>query len=159
MAMEPVEANNQVEASSRESAPQQEQRADVLPQEYVSIATKYAGPIPPPSLLRGYKDIDESLPDRIFTEFEKNSAHIREQEHMALEASIKEKWQGQWMAFVVSMTLLAIMMYSLYTENYVFAGSSGVMYVGFIVVSFLSSKNVMITKHFPKQNDKTDTHQ
>lgn len=32
MAMEPVEANNQVEASSRESAPQQEQRADVLPQ-------------------------------------------------------------------------------------------------------------------------------
>lgn len=159
MAMEPVEANNQVEASSRESAPQQEQRADVLPQEYVSIATKYAGSIPPPSLLRGYKDIDESLPERIFTEFEKNSAHIREQERMALEASIKEKWQGQWMAFVVSMTLLAIMMYSLYTENYVFAGSSGVMYVGFIVVSFLSSKNVTITKHFPKQNDKTDTHQ
>lgn len=159
MAMEPVEANNQVEASSRESSPQQEQRADVLPQEYVSIATKYAGPIPPPSLLRGYKDIDESLPERIFTEFEKNSAHIREQERMALEASIKEKWQGQWMAFVVSMTLLAIMMYSLYTENYVFAGSSGVMYVGFIVVSFLSSKNVTITKHFPNRNDKTDTHQ
>lgn len=159
MAMEPAEANNQVESSSRESAPQQEQRTGVVAQEYVSVATKYAGPIPPPSLLRGYKDIDESLPDRIFTEFEKNSAHIREQERMALEASIKEKSHGQWMAFVVSMTLLAIMMYSLYTENYVFAGSSGVMYVGFIVVSFLSSKNVTITKHFPNRNDKTDTHQ
>lgn len=158
MAMEPVAANNQVEASSKES-PTQEQHTGVVSQEYVSVATKYAGPIPPPSLLRGYKDIDESLPNRIFTEFEKNSAHIREQERMALEASIKEKSHGQWMAFVVSMTLLAIMMYSLYTENYVFAGSSGVMYVGFIVVSFLSSKNVTITKHFPNRNDKIDTHQ
>lgn len=154
--MEPVKTDNQVEASSRKSPPQG-QHADVVAQEYVSVATKYAGPIPPPSLLRGYKDIDESLPDRIFTEFEKNSAHIREQERMALKASIKEKSQGQWMAFIVSMTLLAIMMYSLYTENYVFAGSSGIMYVSFIVVSFISSKNVPTAKHFPK-NDKTYTH-
>ena len=63
------------------------------------------------------------------------------------------------MAFVVSMTLLAIMMYSLYTENYVFAGSSVVMYVGFLVDRFLSSKDVTITKHFPNRTDKIDTHQ
>lgn len=156
MAMESTEVNNQVATPSDKSIPS-EQRTSAVAQEYVSVATKYTGPIPPPSLLRGYKDIDESLPDRIFTEFEKNSAHMREQERIALEASIKEKSHGQWMAFTVSMTLLAIILYSLYTENYVFAGSSSAMYVGFIVISFLSSKNVTITKHFPSHGNKTDT--
>lgn len=40
----------------------------------------YQGPLPLPSIMEGYKNIDSSFPERIMKEFEKNSDHIIERE-------------------------------------------------------------------------------
>ena len=117
------------------------------------ISTSYTGPIPPPAILKGYAAIKKDLPDRIFKEFEKNSEHMRKQDAKALEAQIAEKQRGQWMAFVISVLLLAVVLYSLYIGNYVFAGSSGLAYLAFLGISFLSTKNIAISGGMKKTNN------
>lgn len=117
------------------------------------ISTSYAGPIPHPTILKGYASIRKDLPERIFKEFEINSEHMRRQDVKALDAQIAEKQRGQWMAFIISVLLLAVVLYSLYIENYIFAGSSGLAYLVFLVIGFLSSKNVTISSSIIKQQD------
>lgn len=51
---------------------------------------EYSSPIPLPKILKGYKEVDPTFPERIMKEFEKNSEHARQQEQKALEAQIKE---------------------------------------------------------------------
>ena len=115
------------------------------------ISTSYTGPIPPPAILKGYAAIKKDLPDRIFKEFEKNSEHMRKQDARALEAQIAEKQRGQWMAFVISILLLAVVLYSLYIGNYIFAGSSGLAYLAFLGMSFLSRTNIAISGGIKKK--------
>lgn len=127
----------------RKSMPEEREPVSKMPRGAENnqlVSATYSGPIPPPSILQGYANIQSDLPDRIFKEFEKNSEHIRVQEKKALEAQISEKTRGQWMAFLISVLLLGILLYSLYIENYFFAGSSGVIYFIFLITSFYHQK-------------------
>lgn len=105
-------------------------------------AGMYQGPIPPPVIMEGYKNLDPSFPERIMSEFEKNSEHIRVMQEKAQDAEIAKDRRGQWMAFILTLLLLGIIGFSLYLGNMTFAGVGGLVFVVWVIKSF----NVKITK-------------
>lgn len=102
----------------------------------------YQGPIPPPVIMEGYRNLDASFPERIMNEFEKNSEHIRVMQEKAQDAEIAKDRRGQWMAFVLALLLLGIIASSLYLGNMTFAGVGGLVFIVWVIKSF----NVKITK-------------
>ena len=84
---------------------------DAIPH-IVEASEHYSAPIPHPTIMKGYAEIDASFPDRIFAEFEKNSEHFRKQEEAGLIAKIDEVRRAQWMAFGIAMFLLGIVVVS-----------------------------------------------
>ena len=114
---------------------------DAIPH-IVEASEHYSAPIPHPTIMKGYAEIDASFPDRIFAEFEKNSEHFRKQEETGLIAKIDEVRRAQWMAFGIAMFLLGIVVVSLYLGNEFFAKASGLTFFVFIVNSFLGYANV-----------------
>ena len=101
---------------------------------------EYFSPIPLPQILKGYKEVDPTFPERIMVEFEKNSAHVRNQEQKALDAQIQEAKRGQYMAFFISVALFFVILLSLYTGNDAPAFVSGLIFIGMIIRSFLTKK-------------------
>ncbi|MBO6305053.1 MAG: DUF2335 domain-containing protein [Selenomonadaceae bacterium] len=71
---------------------------------YSQASLSYSGPLPLPQILQGYKEIDSSFPERVFSDFEKNEQHIRDQERKSLEISARNTTMGQIMAFIIIMT-------------------------------------------------------
>lgn len=100
-------------------------------------AGMYSGPIPPPDIMNQYRLIDESIPERIMTEFEKNSDHIRERDMLIVEQDYKLKRNGQLFAFFLAVVVLFVVFYSLYLGNTTFAGFSGIAFLGLMATSFL----------------------
>ena len=98
---------------------------------------KYSGPLPHPSILQGYKQIEPDFPMKVVTEWERNSAHIREQEQKELDLQIKKELRGQWMAFIVSVLSLSIVLVSVLTGNIALAGVSALAAFALIAKAFL----------------------
>lgn len=84
--------------------PQPVHKDDKAPTVYQQASLTYSAPLPPPAILKGYGDIDPSFPERVFSDFEKNSQHVRDQERTALKMQARDTKTGQWMAFAVIMT-------------------------------------------------------
>lgn len=63
----------------------------------------YSGPIPWPSLLRGYEEVLPGAADRIFTQFEEQGRHRREIERAYITGNLRAQTWGQ-----VSATILAL---------------------------------------------------
>lgn len=97
----------------------------------------YSGPLPHPSILQGYKQIEPDFPMKVVNEWERNSAHIREQEQKELDLQIKKELRGQWMAFIVSVLSLSIVLVSVLTGNIAFAGVSALAAFALIAKAFL----------------------
>lgn len=107
----------------------------------VSVAAvTYKGPLPPPAILQGYKDINPAYADMIMQDFVKNSEHYRNAEMADLEAQIKESRMGQRMAFLLSLALLGIVALSVWLGNITFAGLSGGTFIVLLLVGFLKRK-------------------
>ncbi|EJO23407.1 membrane protein, PF10097 family [Selenomonas sp. FOBRC6] len=104
----------------------------------VSVAAvTYKGPLPPPAILQGYKEINPAYADMIMQDFVKNSEHYRNAEMAELEAQIKESRMGQRMAFLLSLALLCIVALSVWLGNITFAGLSGGTFIVLLLVGFL----------------------
>ena len=104
----------------------------------VSVAAvTYKGPLPPPAILQGYKEINPAYADMIMQDFVKNSEHYRNAEMADLEAQIKESRMGQRMAFLLSLALLCIVALSVWLGNITFAGLSGGTFIVLLLVGFL----------------------
>ena len=97
----------------------------------------YSGPLPHPSILQGYKQIEPDFPMKVVNEWERNSAQIREQEQKELDLQIKKELRGQWMAFIVSVLSLSIVLVSVLTGNIAFAGVSALAVFALIAKAFL----------------------
>ena len=107
----------------------------------VSVAAvTYKGPLPPPAILQGYKDINPAYADMIMQDFVKNSEHYRNAEMADLEAQIKESRMGQRMAFLLSLVVLGIVALSVWLGNITFAGLSGGTFIVLLLVGFLKRK-------------------
>ena len=111
----------------------------------------FQGPIPSPNIFAGYKNIDPTFPNRIFTEFEKNSEHIRQCEEKDLNAKIARDKRGQIIAGIISVLLLVIVAISVFMGNIAFAGVSGLTFVGLIVKAFLTPPQQSGQTKIPEQ--------
>lgn len=78
--------------------------------EIVSVSAAFSGPLPPPSILRGYEDVLPGAADRIISMAEKQSKHRQEMEVIATNAGVeamkrqfREARCGQACAVVVAL--------------------------------------------------------
>jgi len=78
------------------------------------VAT-FSGPLPPPSLLQGYDDIQPGFAERIVRMAEGEADHRRQMEHKALDADIHSNHKdhteirmGQWLAFAIVIIMAGI---------------------------------------------------
>lgn len=92
-------------ARSRRSGPPPAKRPDTGPTKAVGLAvntTQWQGPLPPPAALSGFNDVVDGGAERIFSEWEKETAHRRKYEHRALTAQISERIGSRILAFLFS---------------------------------------------------------
>ncbi len=68
------------------------------------IAQEYSGPIPPPSILKGFNDIVPGAADRILAMAEENSKHQIDIEKAALNLAGEEVKRGQIFALVITVS-------------------------------------------------------
>lgn len=72
-----------------------------------SIETSYNGPIPPPSYLKGYKDVLPNAPERILAMAEKQQEHRMKMEESLVERNLRLSERGQRLGFVIVILFLA----------------------------------------------------
>lgn len=105
------------------------------------IQFQYESPLPPASEMQRYQNINPNIPEIIMKEFESNSAHVRKQEERVLEASIADNKRGQYLAFGISLAILAVVGLSLSLGNTTFAGVSGLAFIAYMIVGiFVKTK-------------------
>ena len=81
----------------------------VPPVSIAKASLTYEGPLPPPMILAEYERLYPGATQKIFDGFTKNTAHIRDVEAMRVASEIKERKRGQWMAFVLSFSLILLL--------------------------------------------------
>ncbi|HZM00290.1 MAG TPA: DUF2335 domain-containing protein [Planctomycetota bacterium] len=74
----------------------------------VSSTTVFSGPLPPPQWLAEYERIQPGLSIRLIEQAEAEAGHRRAQAESSLAAESRHASRGQWMAFVLSLSSLAV---------------------------------------------------
>ena len=67
-------------------------------------AYQWAAPLPDPRTLREYAQLLPDLPDRIVTQWEKQTDHRIENERKVIDSNIVKEGRGQWMGFSIFLT-------------------------------------------------------
>ena len=81
--------------------PSPQKTSGVVTQQVRMELEAYAGPIPPPSILRQYDEIQAGFADRIMTQFEEQGRHRRKLESRVIWDNIISSAAGQVMAFII----------------------------------------------------------
>lgn len=85
--------------------------------------SSFRGPLPPPSMLREYNEIVDNGAERIMVRSEKEQAHRHSMQSKTVTGNIDKDKRGQWMAFIITMVILAIATLFAWKGNTVFAGA------------------------------------
>lgn len=78
-------------------------------------AHQWAGPLPPPSILDGFNHVAENGAERIFKQWEEESAHRREMEKRDFKWAVAEGFFGKTLAFIFVLAALALAAYAIST--------------------------------------------
>lgn len=123
------------------------------------VATSFNGPLPPPSILQGYEDIQPGFAERIVHMAESESAHRHELERRALDADIDatkkeflERRIGQILAFLIVIIMAGIATYLAVIGREITASVFGGPAIAAIVGAFLSRRKEN-KNHFKEQKD------
>lgn len=81
-------------------------RAEIL--SFTAAFAGWAGPYPPPDLLRGYEHVLPGAADRIIRMAERQQEHRHHLEKTTVEGASRRSWWGLWLGFVISVVLLAL---------------------------------------------------
>lgn len=74
----------------------------------ISNSELFTGPLPHPDILKGYEEVDESFPDRIFKLTEKDQEHRSDLENYVVRENFKLNNLGMWFALtIVILSMLA----------------------------------------------------
>lgn len=85
--------------------------------------TAFRGPLPPPAMLREYKDIIPNGAERIMAMSEKEQEHRHTVTKTAVGGSVQKDKRGQWMAYSITLIILAIATFFAGKGQTVFAGT------------------------------------
>src|SRR5712692_2728190 len=89
------------------------------------ITAEFSGPIPPPSLLKGYEDIVPGAAERILSMAEADASHQREIEFAALNAEVYGLRRGQVSGVIVVLAALVVAAFCAYLGHEVAASTIG----------------------------------
>ena len=103
----------------------------------LSLSTTYQGPLPPPSIMRGYDDICPGAARMILDEFQANSQHIRDMESMSRKQELQFMKRGQIMAFVFGVALFGIIVWTIALGQFLLAGVGVVTALVSVITAFL----------------------
>ena len=111
------------------------------------IYAGYAGPLPPPSMLKEYENIYPGFAERIMVMAEKRSDTQQSQEKFKLKSDSNhrlrrdiEAYIGQIFAFLIALAAIGFGTYAI-TKGFSVAGSFiGLLGISGIVTAFLSSR-------------------
>lgn len=108
----------------------------------ISHSSMFMGPLPSPSSLKGYGEIDPSFPDRIFKLTENDQVHRIELENYAIRENMKFNKMGMWFGFIIAILSICIGAFLIYNDKNV-AGIAAIFtsLVGVIAVFILNQKN------------------
>ena len=110
------EENNSLEKLSldeintvRESIHKNPEEVYALLQQTVETQSElFAGPLPHPDTLMGYKEIDSSFPDRIMSMAEKDAEHHRKMEEHIIIENFNSNKIGMIFGFLISITAIGL---------------------------------------------------
>lgn len=115
--------------------PSEEHQETVL--HWQEIRHEWAGPLPPPNALAEFQRLVPDAPERIFRQWEEESAHRRGYEQQALAASIRRDLIGQCGAILFSTGALSVAGFALWLNQPWVAGIVGGTTIGSVVGAFL----------------------
>lgn len=102
-----------------------------------TIATAYAGPIPPPDLLRQYEELDPGRAAKILNVAERQSDHRMDIERKVITSDIRRSWAGLAAAFILSLTTVCIGGYLVYLDHDTAGATIATAGLGSVVGTFI----------------------
>ena len=121
----------------------------------VVVATQFAGPLPPPSLLAEYDSIVNDGAERIFKSFEEQSAHRRSLESKVVDGNIMESRLGQIFAFLIAIIFGCFSLYLAIIDKEVVACVLGGTTIVGLVTAFVTGK-IMQNKDLRSKSSSSD---
>jgi uncharacterized membrane protein len=97
----------------------------------------WQGPLPSPQALAQFKDLLPDAPERIFEQWEAESAHRRNYENAALKASVWRDRIGQLSAVTFAISALVLAGYALHLDKPWIAAVVGTGTIASVVGAFL----------------------
>ncbi|HET7228648.1 MAG TPA: DUF2335 domain-containing protein [Longimicrobium sp.] len=76
------------------------------PRPFVLARSLFAGPMPPPDVLREYEEIFPGAAEFFFNQLERQMAHRQEAERKLVDSAIRNELFGMWLAFVLALILV-----------------------------------------------------
>ena len=144
-----ISKTHDVEVEDAENEKVERAIAKVIRSEF----SEFSGPIPPPSIIKGYEEILPGSADRIISMAENQTQHRQSMEKIMIESESRDSLLGILFAFIlgVGCIIAAIVIVMLVPQN---AGAIsgaliGVTGIGSIIATFIKS-----TRTPPKNNSK-----
>lgn len=85
--------------------------------------TAFRGPLPPPAMLKEYRDIIPNGAERIMAMSEREQEHRHTVTKTAVGGAVLKDKRGQWMAYSITLIILAIATMFAWKGQTVFAGT------------------------------------
>lgn len=114
---------------------------DMMLRRITSVVAEYTnGPLPPPSMLKGYEEVLPGAADRIFTLMEQQSAHRQKLERTALDRGSRSRDRGQILAFVLCALVIVGGFVAIYLGQSLAGMAAIIIAVGGVAATFLATR-------------------
>ena len=81
------------------------------------VSEQFQGPLPSPKHLEQYNKIVPGAANRIIEMAEKEQAHQHEWNNKSLRLASRQTARGQWMAFILSLVLVAVAVWTIFAGH------------------------------------------
>lgn len=137
-----------------ESVPESER--DKVIQAIMVVRESFSGPIPHPSILKGYEQIVPGSADRIITMAETQQEHRMELEKMAVSGQLSSNKRGQIFAFIVFFVCIGVGVLLAFLGMKTFAGTLITVTVVSLAGLFLTGRAGISSDLEKKKKDKPE---
>lgn len=110
------------------------------------LQQQWAGPLPPPQVLKGYDEVQPGLANRIVEMAEANQKHRHGLEAIVIPASARAEARGQWFGFILALVILAI-------AAFFIANGLSVVGLSLIVADMVALVGLFVYVHKAKERE------
>ena len=153
-------ADTKPEASLQVDAEMEEEQREQVRQVVTSVMSEFSGPLPPPSIMKGYEDIVPGSADRILSMAENQAKHRQSMEKKIIDIESRDSLLGILFAFFLgaSCIIAAIIIVILVPETSgAISGSIlGMAGISSVIATFIKGTRSAHTKTSKSISEKDD---